>query len=68
MVAYEREADHAYSLEDAVAEKGKTLAGVALQVRCDVLPFYEHRSDDDEHANECETGCTGQFVDVSVKG
>lgn len=68
VVAHKREANHADCLEDPISEHGEARARVALQFWGDVGSLDEHGSHDNEHADECQSGCAGELVDVAVEG
>ena len=68
VVAHEREADDADRLEDARAEHGEALRGVALELGRHALALDEHRDDDGHHANQREEGRARELVDRPVQG
>ena len=68
VVAHEREADDADRLEDARAEHGEALRGVALELGRHALALDEHGDDDDHHADQREEGRASELVDRPVQG
>lgn len=68
MVAHEREADHADGREDAWAEHGEALLGVALELRGHMLTLDEHGDDYGDHAYQREEGRACELVNRPVEG
>ncbi len=67
-MAHERKADDTDRLEDARSKDREPLAWVAFELGSDMRTFDEYRDYDDDHADERKTGCSGEFVDVTVEG
>lgn len=67
MVAYECEGYHANGWKQPRSKDRKTFALVAFEGRWDLRPFDENRGDDNDHANEGETGSAGELVDIPVE-
>ena len=67
-MANECEADDADGLEDSWTYYCKSLTWIAFEFGRDVWAFDQDRCYDNEHADQGQTGCSREFMDVAVEG